>query len=97
TGSGSPREGGRRSPTPPAADWDRWRPEPMLRIRGGVGFPVTAPPIEAGAVLVGTDGRITAVGPNARVPTPRDVEQLEFKDGVLTPGLVNVHTHLELT
>ncbi|HKC48836.1 MAG TPA: amidohydrolase family protein [Gemmatimonadales bacterium] len=69
----------------------------MLRIRAGVVFPVTAPPIEDGAVLVGTDGRITAVGPNARVPTPRDVEQLEFKDGVLTPGLVNVHTHLELT
>ena len=69
----------------------------MLRIRAGVVFPVTAPPIEDGAVLVGTDGRITAVGPNARVPTPGDVERLEFKDGVLTPGLVNVHTHLELT
>jgi 5-methylthioadenosine/S-adenosylhomocysteine deaminase len=69
----------------------------MLRIRAGVVFPVTAPPIEDGAVLVGIDGRIVAVGPHARVPTPRDAERLEFSDGVLTPGLVNVHTHLELT
>jgi cytosine/adenosine deaminase-related metal-dependent hydrolase len=69
----------------------------MLRIRAGVVFPVTAPPIEDGAVLVGADGRISAVGPHARVPNPSDAERLEFKDGVLTPGLVNVHTHLELT
>jgi 5-methylthioadenosine/S-adenosylhomocysteine deaminase len=69
----------------------------MLRIRAGVVFPVTAPPIEDGAVLVGADGRIAALGPDARVPHPADAEQLEFKDGVITPGLVNVHTHLELT
>ena len=69
----------------------------MLRIRAGVVFPVTAPPIEDGAVLVGADGRIAAVGPHARVPTPGDAERFEFKDAILTPGLVNVHTHLELT
>jgi cytosine/adenosine deaminase-related metal-dependent hydrolase len=69
----------------------------MLRIRAGVVFPVTAPPIEDGAVLVGADGRITAVGQHTRVPTPRDAERLEFPDAILTPGLVNVHTHLELT
>jgi cytosine/adenosine deaminase-related metal-dependent hydrolase len=69
----------------------------MLRIRAGVVFPVTAPPIEDGAVLVGADGRIAAVGPHARVPAPREAERLEFPDAILTPGLVNVHTHLELT
>lgn len=69
----------------------------MLRIRAGVVYPVTAPPIEDGAVLVGADGRITAVGPNAKVPTPGDAERLEFRDAILTPGLVNAHTHLELT
>jgi 5-methylthioadenosine/S-adenosylhomocysteine deaminase len=69
----------------------------MLRIRAGVVYPVTAPPIEDGAVLVGPDGRITAVGPNAKVPPPRDGEQLEFREAILTPGLVNAHTHLELT
>lgn len=77
-----------------------WAPSPrsaMLRIRAGVVYPVTAPPIEDGAVLVGADGRIVAVGPQAKVPAPADVERLEFRDAILTPGLVNVHTHLELT
>jgi len=69
----------------------------MLRIRAGVVYPVTAPPIEDGAVLVGPDGRITAVGPHAKVPAPHDGEQLEFREAILTPGLVNAHTHLELT
>ncbi len=69
----------------------------MLRIRAGTVFPVTAPPIEDGAVLVGGDGRIVAVGPNARVAAPGNAERLEFRDAILTPGLVNSHTHLELT
>lgn len=69
----------------------------MLRIRAGMVFPVTAPPIEDGAVLIGDDGRITGVGPHARVPSPAKAETLEFRDAILTPGLVNVHTHLELT
>ncbi len=58
---------------------------------------MTAPPIEDGAVLVDADGRIAAVGPHARVPTPPGTETRELRDGVLVPGLVNCHTHLELT
>lgn len=69
----------------------------MLRLRAGRVYPVTAPPIEDGAVLVGADGLIAAVGPNARIPAPGDAEHLEFPDGMLIPGLVNLHTHLELT
>jgi cytosine/adenosine deaminase-related metal-dependent hydrolase len=69
----------------------------MLRLRAGMVYPVTAPPIEDGAVLVGPDGRIMAVGPNARVPSPGDAERVEFREGILTPGLINLHTHLELT
>src|SRR5438477_6077224 len=69
----------------------------MLRIRAHSVHPVTAPPIEDGAVLVDADGRIAAVGPNSRVPAPPGVRALEFSDAVLVPGLVNCHTHLELT
>src|SRR6266581_57757 len=73
------------------------RPKLLLRIRAGRVHPVTAPSIEDGAVLVDAHGRIVAVGPSARVPTPRGVQSLEFRDAELVPGLVNCHTHLELT
>lgn len=58
---------------------------------------MTAPPIEDGAVLVDATGRIAAIGPHPRIPTPLGAVLREFRDGVLTPGLVNCHTHLELT
>ena len=69
----------------------------MLRIRAGRVYPVTAPPIEDGAVLVDDGGRITAVGPHSRIPNHAGAESLEFRDALLVPGLVNTHTHLELT
>jgi len=69
----------------------------LLRIRAGRVHPVTAPSFEDGAVLVDANGRIAAVGPNANVPTPRGVQALHFPDAELMPGLVNCHTHLELT
>jgi len=69
----------------------------VLRIRAGRVHPVTAPPIEDGAVLVGDDGKISAVGPQSRIPHPPGAESLSFPDAVLVPGLVNTHTHLELT
>jgi 5-methylthioadenosine/S-adenosylhomocysteine deaminase len=59
--------------------------------------PIEAPPIERGAVLLGADGRIVAVGPEARVPRPADVPSEDFGDALLLPGLLNTHTHLELT
>jgi len=69
----------------------------VLRIRAGRVHPVTAPPIEDGAVLVGAAGRIAAVGPHSHVPTSSDVRSLHFPDAILVPGLINCHTHLELT
>src|SRR2546430_9237730 len=69
----------------------------MLRIRAGSVHPVTAPPIEDGAVLVDDRGIIAAVGPAALVPAPSGARALEFAGATLVPGLVNTHTHLELT
>ncbi len=69
----------------------------MLRIRAQFVHPVTAPPIEDGAVLVDDRGTIAAVGPNAVVATPPGARALEFPHARLLPGLVNTHTHLELT
>src|SRR6266498_3763338 len=69
----------------------------MLRIRAGSVHPVTAPPIEDGAVLVDDRGTIAAVGRNRAVPAPDGVQRLEFPRAALVPGFVNCHTHLELT
>ena len=60
-------------------------------------FPVTAPPIRDGAV-VAEDGRILAVSTaddlRERYPGAR---QVDLGERALLPGLVNAHTHLELT
>ncbi|MGH7530557.1 MAG: amidohydrolase family protein [Gemmatimonadales bacterium] len=69
----------------------------MLRIRAGIVHSVTAPPFEDGAVLVDDAGRIAALGPHRSVPAPGGAPAFEFPDALLTPGLVNCHTHLELT
>jgi cytosine/adenosine deaminase-related metal-dependent hydrolase len=56
-------------------------------------FPIAAPPIEHGAVGV-DGGRIVYVGPQAGAPAG---EARDLGLAALLPGLVNVHTHLELT
>jgi 5-methylthioadenosine/S-adenosylhomocysteine deaminase len=56
-------------------------------------LPVTAPPILDGTVVVEGD-RIVYAGPRATAPPGRDEE---LGDAILVPGLVNAHTHLDLT
>jgi cytosine/adenosine deaminase-related metal-dependent hydrolase len=70
---------------------------PARRLAARWVLPVAAPPIECGAVLLGSDGRIEAVGPDALVARPAGVRGEAFPDAILIPGLVNAHTHLELT
>jgi len=60
-------------------------------------LPVEGPAVERGAILIGSDGRIEAVGADATVPHPPGVVAESFGDAILLPGLVNTHTHLELT
>jgi cytosine/adenosine deaminase-related metal-dependent hydrolase len=70
---------------------------PSVRLAAGWVLPIDVQPIAEGAVLIGSDGRIAAVGPDAAVPRPEGVAQHRFPDAALVPGFVNVHTHLELT
>ncbi|HEY3745154.1 MAG TPA: amidohydrolase family protein [Gemmatimonadaceae bacterium] len=56
-------------------------------------LPITQPPIENGTV-VESDGKITYVGAREGAPPGDDYE---LGESILLPGLVNTHTHLELT
>jgi cytosine/adenosine deaminase-related metal-dependent hydrolase len=67
------------------------------RLAAGWVVPIATPPIERGAVLIGADGRIEAVGPDSLVPRPPDAREERYDDGLVLPGLINTHTHLELT
>lgn len=65
----------------------------MIRYHARWVLPVSAPPLEDATVAV-ADGRITYVGPRRDAPPGVD---RDLGDALLVPGLVNVHTHLELT
>jgi 5-methylthioadenosine/S-adenosylhomocysteine deaminase len=65
----------------------------MIRYHARWVLPISRPPIESGTV-VDHDGRIVFVGRRSDAPPGTDVD---LGDVALLPGLVNVHTHLELT
>jgi cytosine/adenosine deaminase-related metal-dependent hydrolase len=65
----------------------------VIRYRARWVLPISAPPIQNGAVAV-EDGRIAYVGDRTSGPAGSDVD---LGDALLLPGLVNVHSHLELT
>jgi 5-methylthioadenosine/S-adenosylhomocysteine deaminase len=70
---------------------------PACRISAKWLLPMDGGPIPWGAVLIGADGRLAAVGADADVPRPPGLPEQRFPGAALLPGLVNAHTHLELT
>jgi cytosine/adenosine deaminase-related metal-dependent hydrolase len=59
-------------------------------------LPVSSPPIEGGAMAV-EDGRIVAVGTRSEIAALHSGPVTEYPGCVIMPGLVNAHSHLELT
>ena len=58
-------------------------------------FPVSSPPLRNGIVCVNNDGYIVDVIDTGGKLDER--EKLEFYNGILIPGFVNAHCHLELS
>jgi cytosine/adenosine deaminase-related metal-dependent hydrolase len=55
---------------------------------------IVAPPLADGAVAVDDNGRVHAVGPLVALAALGDVV---WHEGVLMPGVINAHLHLELS
>ncbi|MBS0215536.1 MAG: amidohydrolase family protein [Proteobacteria bacterium] len=50
----------------------------------------------AGWVVLVRDGKIVAVGPAASVSVPADAQRIELPGTTLTPGLIDLHSHVLL-
>ena len=69
----------------------------MITYRARWVLPIASPPISNGWVAVG-NGRIEAVGRERRaVPRPASAADVDLGRVAVLPGLVNAHTHLELS
>lgn len=64
----------------------------MRKISADYIFPVSSPPIKNGVVTVDDNGQVLEVASQAAQDT--DIEKL---NGVIVPGFVNAHCHLELS
>jgi imidazolonepropionase-like amidohydrolase len=56
-------------------------------------MPASSPSIPDGAVSF-SDGKIVAVGPDAQVSTPPGGEEFDARGLVVTPGIIDAHSHL---
>ncbi|MGY0038918.1 amidohydrolase family protein [Pedobacter sp. NJ-S-72] len=59
-------------------------------------YPVSDAPLENGIIAVSDDGIITAVL-SAQEGEVLNIKDIKYYDGVLVPGLINTHCHLELS
>ena len=64
-----------------------------IAIVGGKVYPVSAPPIDNGTVLI-RDGRIVAVGTSVTIPA--GAQRIDATGKIVTPGFVNGASHVGL-
>jgi len=67
----------------------------MKIFRADYVFPVNADPIRNGAVVVNDDGKIISVA--ADIPSDYTSIPVEQLSGVICPGFINTHCHVELS
>ncbi len=70
----------------------------MQRINASWILPITSAPLRDGAIVVNDDDGIIDVGPRETMSRRHpSIPETVFENAVIMPGLVNVHTHLELS
>lgn len=67
----------------------------MKIFRADYVFPISADPIKDGVVTVDDVGKIIAV--SDQIPAGADAVPVEQLNGIITPGFVNTHCHVELS
>ncbi|MEO1714999.1 MAG: hypothetical protein AAFU60_16835, partial [Bacteroidota bacterium] len=65
----------------------------MRKISADLIVPVHSDSIEQGVVVIDESGKIEAITPR----TEHDPNTVEVYEGVIVPGFVNTHCHLELS
>jgi cytosine/adenosine deaminase-related metal-dependent hydrolase len=65
----------------------------MRKISANKIYPVSSSPIENGVIIVDDNGKIIAIDTLEN----HDKTTIEFFDGVIVPGFINAHCHLELS
>ncbi|HEX4386156.1 MAG TPA: amidohydrolase family protein [Myxococcales bacterium] len=77
----------------PALTSRSWTQQRPVVIRHALVMPVSGPSIQDGAVSF-EGGKIVAVGPDAQVQTPPQGEEIDARGMVVTPGIIDAHSHL---
>jgi len=72
------------------------RPVPGRVFAADWVVPIAAAPIRGGAVVI-EGSRVAWVGPLTQLPERWSTAPVDQRAGVMTPGLVNAHTHLQYT
>lgn len=65
----------------------------MCKISANKIYPVSSSPVENGVIIVDDNGKIIAIDTLEN----HDKTTIEFFDGVIVPGFINAHCHLELS
>ena len=69
----------------------------MIRCHASWVLPISGPPLRDGWVAI-EDGQVVACGSAAPdAPAVRDAREVDLGRVAILPGLVNAHTHLELS
>lgn len=63
----------------------------MKAILGKRLYPISSAPVEDGVILE-ENGKIAAIGQNIVIPP--DSEVFDFSDSIITPGLIDAHSHI---